>query len=102
MTNPREALAWYAQKEQEDMEKNLKPCPFCGGTGQIIHTDLKSNKECWIYEDTAQAFVQCKCCKACGELVEIEFKQHGRFAIEHNEAVNTAIKKAIEAWNRRL
>lgn len=58
-------------------ELELKLCPFCGGTAEIV---------IW---DKLNLFVRCKECKVRTDFVEVS-------------AEYTAKEKAIELWNRRF
>jgi Lar family restriction alleviation protein len=56
----------------------IKPCPFCGGTGVLRTLAIPSPGGC----THIQAEVECRNCDACGPI------RHGDF-------------EAILAWNRR-
>lgn len=58
------------------MDKQLKPCPFCGGKAELVDTGYWSS-------------VMCEQCKA----VSKSFNHSGK---------HCSADKAIEAWNRRV
>lgn len=66
------------------MDKELKPCPFCGGDGRIIEKikvyDSRDKRMCRC---TTDFYVRCDRCGA---------------EAEHFDNQNSAIK----AWNRRV
>ncbi len=68
----------------------LKSCPFCGGEAVI-----EKNHRAFINGvSTRVSFVHCKKCNA----------RTGRFKLEDYGCTshsNTAVKNAIEAWNKR-
>lgn len=69
------------------MSENIKPCPFCGGEGEIM---VENTRGCTNgYPSLQFVFVQCRCCGAIGGSSCITFR--GRQA-EFN---------AVELWNRR-
>ena len=39
MTDPKEALECYKHKHEQELEKQLLSCPFCGGKGKFVDTD---------------------------------------------------------------
>lgn len=57
----------------------IRPCPFCGGKGKIIHT---------IKELGGTSTITCEMCGAKTEDYIISFKY-------------SSDEKAIKAWNRR-
>ena len=57
----------------------LKPCPFCGGEGEIKRYYIKGTANCSHY------YIQCKQCRAAVK----------------NTSGYRKIQKAINAWNRR-
>ena len=59
--------------------KELKPCPFCGGEAEIEPYEVRKGYE---------ASIQCNSCL-------------GRMIIITYDDEKTAVKKVIEAWNRR-
>lgn len=63
------------------MNKELKPCPFCGGAAELKGINAMIGRK-------AQAYVRCK---ACGTT-------SGYFS---ENIAYCANEKAIEAWNRR-
>ena len=63
------------------MNKELKPCPFCGGAAEL-------EEKYAIMGQKVQAYVRCK---ACGTT-------SGYFS---ENIAYCANEKAIEAWNRR-
>lgn len=65
-------------------EKELKPCPFCGGEVDYIHTD----HETLIFRTHQFS------CKRCHANVFLEAEGHYKTATE------TEIE-AIDTWNRR-
>ena len=36
MTDPREAREYYENKRHSELEKQLLPCPMCGGTAKFV------------------------------------------------------------------
>ena len=36
MTDPREAREYYENKRHRELEKQLLPCPMCGGTAKFV------------------------------------------------------------------
>lgn len=62
--------------------EELKPCPFCGGKGKIIHT--KSG-----FDGRGMSAVICEICGAKSENYPISFNY-------------SSDEKAIGAWNRRI
>lgn len=62
-------------------EIKLKPCPFCGGKGEL-------RRESLIFSWVQHSFVRCEKCFARGEEITTSTEY-------------SADEKAIEAWNRR-
>ena len=63
-----------------ELEANLKPCPFCGGTDVVLH-------------ESKQWFAFSVFCRNCGATVGDE----GDY---YNEGTTTR-EEAIALWNRR-
>ena len=65
------------------MQKELKPCPFCGGEVKTFeeHTD-NGAPEHW-YQEYDSYFVECEKCKV-------------------SMVNNISMELVIEAWNRRV
>ena len=59
--------------------KELKPCPFCGGEPLLEPYEVRKGYE---------ASIQCNSC--LGRMITITYDDK-----------KTAVKKVIEAWNRR-
>ena len=59
--------------------KELKPCPFCGGEALLEPYEARKGYE---------ASIQCNSC--LGRMISITYDDE-----------KTAVKKVIEAWNRR-
>ena len=57
----------------------LKPCPFCGGEGELT--------------GEVRAFVKCTRCRVRGNSF--------RFILQDEDSRNEAVESAIKAWNRR-
>lgn len=73
-------------------EKELKPCPFCGG-----EAFLKDGKPTTF--GTFEALVICKNCSASVVGVSrINFKTYG---FKEKNGYDIAQEQAIKAWNRR-
>lgn len=70
--------------EQERAE--LLPCPFCGGTPEIVERDVEPHGDPW-YGRKFEKFVECE----CGACLFDEAFHEGFYSEE----------KAVEAWNRR-
>ncbi len=68
---------------------NLKPCPFCGGKAELKQYKMWHDDH--GYKDCYEYFVACEKCKV---------RQLSFDTLREKDDV-TAIKKAIEAWNRR-
>ena len=69
--------------EQEgQMSEKLKPCPFCGGAGEIVRKVTESL--------TVFYFVQCLDCGATGSMEGQE-----------PDSPVVGITDAVAAWNRR-
>lgn len=62
------------------MNKELKPCPFCGGAAELKAILIGQN---------SQAYVRCKVCGTTSNY----FSENIAYC---------ANEKAIEAWNRRM
>lgn len=80
---------------------NLKPCPFCGYASPKM-TEKRSGNNCRT-GDMYQ--ILCGRCKARGPIFTAKYTQsgdYGRYSYECSSAKqDEAIKKAVEAWNRR-
>lgn len=64
------------------MNKELKPCPFCGGAAEL-------KARCYtLIGQNAQAYVRCKVCGTTSNY----FSENIAYC---------ANEKAIEAWNKR-
>jgi len=59
---------------------DIKPCPFCGGNGTIIHDTYTNNVEC--------SYVMCENCQARGVKIIVS----ARYCSD---------EEAVEKWNRR-
>ena len=69
------------------MKRELKPCPFCGGSAQITHAP---------YAGTS--YIQCTNCQAMmGRYNKTTMSGHKLFKV-HCETEETV----VEAWNRRV
>ncbi|NLS27974.1 hypothetical protein S2M10_29760 [Sphingomonas sp. S2M10] len=66
----------------------LKPCPFCGGEGEIAFFTMMASPNL-----PAGYFIECATCACSGPRFHIESKMPDR--IEYTQ------RKAIEAWNTR-
>ena len=73
------------------MINELKPCPFCGGAGNLIGA----------HEDCEARFTEArvKCPKCRFEIVGAYRQTRGGWASESD--YNNSEKTAIEKWNRR-
>lgn len=73
-------------------EKELKPCPFCGG-----EAFLKYGKPATF--GTFEVLVICKKCSASvAGVSRINFKTHG---FKEKNGYDIAQQQAIKSWNRR-
>lgn len=74
----------------------LKPCPFCGGEAEIIHSNL--------YMDEIVR-VKCKKCSAGSGFVMIDHPllsgRTGKLDETTRYTRHQAEEKAVAAWNRR-
>ena len=70
------------------MAEKLKPCPFCGGAAYSIAKVVRG-----YASDSIRFAVRCSHC-----MVErhVEIECSGNF-----ERIESAMNKAVEAWNRR-
>ena len=67
------------------MTPDLKPCPFCGGEAYLMLKD----KNCW--------YVTCDSCSASSE----GYIPSDVYPWSAYDAIQDAVNKAVEAWNRR-
>lgn len=74
------------------MNKELKPCPFCGSTS--LKVESKHNGK-WSSTGTHSATVRCSKCHARGSTAS---SKAGRGIYTASEE---AINRAIELWNTR-
>ena len=77
------------------MMKELKPCPFCGGEGEVRASNLYYDR---VY------LVRCRCCGAKTDFVLVNhpsLDMAGRVKEDTRYTEEQARCKAIEAWNRR-
>lgn len=78
--------------------KELKPCPFCGGTKLKIEQKTSSNGK-WNYETKridklVVVTVRCNKCHTRGPTTSM-------YAEKHDKPTQLLAEQAIEAWNRR-
>lgn len=71
------------------MNKELKPCPFCGGEAKQDVFVYKNADDSYDYE----AVIFCKSCVAV---------MHGASQYDYDDFSDDAINDLIEAWNRRV
>jgi hypothetical protein len=80
--------------------ENLKPCPFCCGIPFI------SKKQKFLHRSTVREIyfcIECNNCHAKGTQYAISCPKPYTYSSYEIEPIkNTAIKKSIEAWNRRV
>jgi hypothetical protein len=69
------------------MSEKLKPCPFCGGTPELVTRNVEPQGDPW-YGKKMETFVLCDC-GAC------------LFDGAFHEGFWDAETRAIAAWNRR-
>lgn len=74
-------------------EKELKPCPFCGG-----EAFLKYGKSTTF--GTFEALVFCKNCSA--SVVGVSSINFSTYRFEEKNGYDIAQKQAVKAWNRRV
>ena len=67
----------------------LLPCPFCGG-----EVEIKQKHD--IFEDTYEAYIQCKCCMARTESVDTTCSSSDGFVNGNN-----LLMCLIKLWNTR-
>jgi hypothetical protein len=70
-----------------DTDKELQPCPFCGGAPRIVTRDVEPQGDPW-YGRKDETFVLCDC-GAC------------LFDGAFHEGFYDAETRAVAAWNRR-
>lgn len=78
------------------MSRELKPCPFCGGTD--IQYSIKTTGG---YKRQYHASMFCNTCHCYGAriLYQVPNKDYSRYLVENDTELH---EKAIEAWNRRV
>lgn len=77
------------------MIEGLKPCPFCGGKGELT---FKGQKLC---DDTVKGFIIVRC-TTCGAAAKGQYYRGEpveKWEYDIDETLGGAA--AIEAWNRR-
>lgn len=65
------------------MDKQLKPCPFCGHKASLLEEQYNINQSVFFPEFNSRSIVRCNKCRS-------------------SVGFYTTAKKAIEAWNRRV
>jgi Lar family restriction alleviation protein len=73
----------------------LKPCPFCGGTGGLQHQSFNE----WDGY-AVDSWIQCSMCGSCGAVKRYQPYPQNRHASEF-DTPQGAVNAAGEAWNRR-
>lgn len=80
------------------MDKELKPCPFCGSTklkiDQKTSSNTKYNPEKKKFEKLVVVTVRCNKCHTRGPTTSM-------YAGWYDRPTEVLEDKAIEAWNRR-
>lgn len=80
------------------MSRELKPCPFCGGTD--IQYSIKTTGG---YERKYHASMFCNTCHCYGARILYKVPSDNKFYPRHLVEDDTELQeKAIEAWNRRV
>ena len=82
----------YGIKEQQTMNIELKPCPFCGGTKLKI-----DSKRTYVYGDEYRCSVTVRCMKCHARSPVVGVKRPNGVYNEREICENAV----IEAWNRR-
>jgi Lar family restriction alleviation protein len=75
-----------------DVEKELLPCPFCGGEARMSSPDCESGYTAYVY-------IYCSKCGSKGH--EIKFHIYNNCGGIGSEWRRPYERKAIEAWNMR-
>lgn len=75
--------------------KNVKPCPFCGGTADLLQNPFYSKRErCYQWF----VLVKCEICGAAGRAFVADLDDEPE---KHNWDTKEC-ELAVEAWNRRV
>ena len=80
----------------EQLEKELKPCPHCGGKAKIVIPNAKFMLKAWHDKTVC---VVCTYCESMTRLFALNNKT--RSSIMNEEREQKAIKKAVIIWNSR-
>ena len=83
---------------RELLNEAIKPCPFCGGKAQVSFVTQKTLHVYKMYRGRC-VFVGCPKCNITTALYNAHNKTRSPLLNNSNEVA--AMKKAIEAWNRR-
>jgi Lar family restriction alleviation protein len=77
------------------MDKQLKPCPFCGGEAKVVSstTQLPFSEEINYFEVT---------CTKCGITPYFSKEDNLYYKKNHKEIEEKLIQEVIEMWNRRI
>lgn len=76
------------------MNLELKPCPFCGGTAEVITTGWRGDEGCKVYDWRTR-------CTECHIGTE-SFSDRAFRSAEGISLKKDGRKNAIEAWNNRV
>lgn len=74
-------------------DEALKPCPFCGGSAEIVFRGARYTSGHWKGYITAQ-------CKTCGASAKGCFYQGPEIDIPIEDTAGA--ERTSEAWNRRV
>lgn len=77
------------------MDKQLKPCPFCGGEAKVVSgtTHLPFSEEINYFKVT---------CTKCGATPYFSKEDNLYYKDNYKEIEEKLIQEVIEMWNRRV